>query len=83
MIRDEELGCPEDVFYAAYGDDDYRVVYYEKGNIKGMKKVMQLLYNESRHYFEFELLNEGAILPIYVKLSDYKKTWWLKEDKSK
>lgn len=79
MICDEEIGCPTDVFYNV---DNNRVVYYENGNIKGMKKVIQLFYNESRNYFEFALLNEGAILPIYAKFSDYKKTWWLKEDKS-
>ena len=70
---EEELGCPLEVRERAikYG------IYIK--NIDGEMvnfKVMLVYKNEQLGYY-FRIVNDG-----YVLLTDYKKTWFLKEDKS-
>lgn len=67
-----ELGCPVDVLFKALKNN----IYYVKDKKILKAKVMNIMS-----------LNNGNILIKYdygdvVFAKDYKKTWWLKEDKS-
>lgn len=63
----EQLGCPLDVLFKALENG----IYYVNGN---HAFVTLHYYNVTKKYG----LKDGMIIN---HLSDYKKTWWLKEDK--
>lgn len=70
----EELGCPLNVFFKAFNGiyiiDDWHDLYFAKpALINGKFKIEQ-------HYGVYD------VATYYLELKDYKKTWWLKEDKS-
>ena len=70
---EEEIGCPLEVREKAIKYGIYiKNIYGEMVNFK----VMLVYKNEQMGYY-FRFINDG-----YVLLADYKKTWWLKRDKS-
>lgn len=71
---EEKLGCPLDVFFKAFDGmyiiDDWHDLYFAKPIfINGKFKIEQ-------HYGVYD------VATYYLELRDYKKTWWLKKDKS-
>lgn len=64
----EQIGCPLDVVLKAlkYG------IYQEDG---GRRKLPFIEYNSGTNKFYFGF-------GTYCNVEDYKKTWWLKKDKS-
>ena len=71
---EEQLGCPLDVVFKALKIGIYT-------NLKNRNR------EDLTKYFCFNLYNLDTELYlgnpiIFVNLKDYKKTWWLKEDKS-
>ena len=68
---EDELGCPLDVVFKAikYG---VRTKFLDRLN------NVSLYYNEEYSLVVFNDFGSN----VYVKLKDYKKTWWLKEDMS-
>ena len=71
---EEQLGCPLDVVFKALKIGIY--THLKNRNREDLTKYFCLnLYN-----LDTELYLGNPI--IFVNLKDYKKTWWLKEDKS-
>ena len=69
---EEQLGCPLEVREKAIKYGIYiKNIYGEMVNFK----VMLVYKNEQMGYY-FRFINDG-----YVLLADYKKTWWLKENR--
>lgn len=66
-ILEEQLGCPLDVVLKAlkYG------IYQEDG---GRRKLPFIEYNSGTNKFYFGF-------GTYCNVEDYKKTWWLKENR--
>ena len=67
---EEQLGCPLDVIVRALKDGIYFYHNYYKDQI--LKYIPVLQYD---HFI-------CGSKPYIRMLKDYKKTWWLKEDKS-
>lgn len=70
---EEELGCPLEVVFKALQNG----IYFEES-----KSIGTSIYY---HTLEYEFVIEwykGKECYGYYLLSDYKKTWWLKKDKS-
>ena len=67
---EEEIGCPLEVLFRALNDG-----FYRKG-----------LFDDSLYYFEKVYIENGWLCEKQgageVLISEYKKTWWLKEDRS-
>lgn len=75
---EQDLGCPLEVIFKALKDgfyDEYGALY-KVGEF--YLDYNWLLSNPSDKYLTFNV--EGTYFEF--KLNDYKKTWWLKEDKS-
>ena len=71
---EKELGCPLEVLFKAMG----HCVYDENG--RGY--YIEHYYQERGVYQIHSVLYKGRIVEKGFNLKDYKKTWWLKEDKS-
>ena len=71
---EEQLGCPLEVAFKALKE-----IYYEDefGDLCQYQRP-RLYYSDDLKCWCWELFLGGYVLP----LKDYKKTWWLKEDKS-
>ena len=70
---EEQLGCPLEVRERALTNGIYiKNIYGDMVNFKVM-----LVYKNKELGYYFRIINDGAVL-----LKDYKKTWFLKEDKS-
>lgn len=68
---EEQLGCPLEVREQALKNGIYiENIYGEMVNFKVM-----LVYKNKELGYYFRFINDG-----YVLLTDYKKTWWLKEN---
>ena len=70
----DDLGCPLKAFFKAFNGiyiiDDWHDLYFAKPIfIDGKFKIEQ-------HYGVYD------VATYYLELNDYKKTWWLKEDRS-
>ena len=65
---EEELGCPLEVVFKALKEG----IYQSDG---GRRKYPTIEYNEATKKFYFTF-------GTYCNVDDYKKTWWLREDKS-
>lgn len=65
---EEQLGCPLEVVFKALTNG----IYQEDG---GRRKYPLIEYNGATKKFFFGF-------GTYCNVEDYKKTWWLKEDKS-
>lgn len=84
---EEELGCPLEVIFKAIKDG---VIYTEDKQGLDVKekdcyfKIFKINIYELDTYpnieYYYTIRNETHI--GFVLLKDYKKTWWLKEDKS-
>lgn len=69
---EEKLGCPLDIINKALKKGIYiKNIYDEMTNFK-----CRLTYKNEELGWYFNIING------YVMVKDYKKTWWLKEDKS-
>lgn len=75
---EEELGCPLEVMLKAlkYGFYDKYGKWYKDYDFN--LKYDWLLSNPNDKYLIFD----GEDIYFELKLRDYKKTWWLKEDMS-
>ena len=65
---EEQLGCPLEVIFKALKEG----IYQSDG---GRRKYPTIEYNGATKKFYFAF-------GTYCNVEDYKKTWWLKEDKS-
>lgn len=90
-MLEEEIGCPLDVVFRALRDGVY-VLDEETG---GTKHILRGFVNHTQDYEmeEFGFVDDrvwamikdeetGLDIPIVYAWNDYKKTWWLREDKS-
>jgi len=69
---DEQLGCPLEVVFKALKDGIFiENIYGEIINFK-----CRLAYKNEELGWYFNIING------YVMVKDYKKTWWLRKDKS-
>jgi hypothetical protein len=88
---EEELGCSLEVVVKALKNGVY-VLDEETG---GTKLILRGFINSTQDYEDgtFGFIDDrywamkklevtGLCVPIYYAWKDYKKTWWLKEDKS-
>ena len=66
---EEQIGCPIDVFFRALNEGIYN---------EGMKHFNIEHYFADRNSFDIHY-NHSVLV---FKVSDYKKTWWLKADRS-
>ena len=71
---EEELGCPLEVLFKALGNN----VYDETGKAW----YIEHYYQEFRRYEIHSVRYYGKLCDMKFKTKDYKKTWWLKADKS-
>ena len=76
---EEELGCPIEVILKAITEGIY--VYDVNSNCR------KVIKEEPTFILDKDIINEKkgfgfVITGRYIYLKDYKKTWWLKEDKS-
>lgn len=69
---EEQLGCPLDVLMNALNG----CIYYMDDDCLECEVNPYLV--KDYHGFAFDIFDYGS----WFYLSDYKKTWWLKEDKS-
>lgn len=82
---EEGLGCPIEVVFKALKNGIWTYVYYdceEKENKNKLKHIYPSLYFVSNFKIDKFMFNCGDNGYYSVKLKDYKKTWWLKEDRS-
>lgn len=83
---EEEIGCPLEILFRALEDGFYvdkEQVEKEPAweNNKGLTKIGCPKYFKLNMWYKtIEVDREGQYLEI--ELSDYKKSWWLKEDRS-
>ncbi len=82
----EQIGCPLEVVFRALKDGFYvDKEQVEKQpaweNNKGLTKIGSSKYFRLNMWYK-TIEVEREIHYLEVELSDYKKTWWLKEDKS-
>lgn len=77
---EESVGCPLDVVVKLFRQD---FIYFKYlSNVQTMKvKVIKGLSYGSNPGWYFTCIYDNVDF-IYISLRDYKKTWWLKEDKS-
>jgi len=78
----EELGCPLEVLFKALKNGIYKYMYFDVNN--PIFRHFDELETDGEFLF-FEYLNHdtyGQEENGDVYLKDYKKTWWLKEDRS-
>ena len=69
---EEQLGCPLEVVFKALINGIYiKNIYGEMINFK-----CRITYKNEELGWYFNIING------YVMVKDYKKTWWLKKDKS-
>ena len=71
---EEQLGCSLEVVFKALG----HCIYDEEGNAW----YIEHYYQEHNVYQLHSVRNFGRIADKKFNTKDYKKTWWLKEDKS-
>ncbi len=71
---EEELGCPLEILISALK----RGIYVD--NLNG---IPERLIVDLNNFLSFTVWNKKTYCKEgYVELKDYKKTWWLEEDKS-
>lgn len=85
---EEQLGCPLEVFFK-WLKADYVYAYSEerKEFERFTNYALDEMFNKKEMIFQlvdYEYDDDfgGGAVFMELKLSDYKKTWWLKEDKS-
>lgn len=78
---EEELGCPLEVMFKALKNG----IYYEHSYYSGDKIIEEIKFEIQPELYLTNAFNDYA-LNVYTDyskaLKDYKKTWWLKEDRS-
>ena len=82
---EEELGCFIKVLIEALKNGIWTYEYWDcekKENKNKLKHIRPSLYFEPSFEIDKFMFNCGDHGYYSVKLKDYKKTWWLKEDKS-
>lgn len=67
---EESLGCPLEVVFKALENGIYTID-------KTWYPLVNILFENKKLYCQAKFKN-----PIEVHIKDYKKTWWLKEDRS-
>lgn len=67
---EEQLGCPLEVVFKALENGIYTID-------KTWYPLVNMHFENKNLYCQAEFKN-----PIVVHIKDYKKTWWLKEDKT-
>jgi hypothetical protein len=80
---EEQLGCPLDVVFKALKNGfKFKILSHKLGTKN--ETVEQIIYCDYAYIYYADDIKEWCISTIndYFYLKDYKKTWWLKEDKS-
>ena len=78
---EEEIGCPLEIFLKlALKKIDTIFVEYDDGWDNEFNAIVSSIYDDSKDYQEPNWVIETNITTFKVK--DYKKTWWLKKDRS-
>ncbi len=82
----EEIGCPVDVLHKALKDGFY-VDMTQVKKIPNWEEPTGIKYIGCPKYFRFNLWYKTIEVDRFghyleVQLKDYKKTWWLKADRS-
>lgn len=67
---EEQLGCSLDILFKALSDGIWSVRY----NTYKHSKIHRLTFINGNYYL--------VVDDSYYNIKDYKKTWWLREDKS-
>ena len=80
----DELGCPLEVFYELLKERNYYFEYNEK--VYYNKNCYINTVNVNDGFISVSVGNEELrkkyIFDVKLYFKDYKKTWWLKEDRS-
>ena len=86
---EEELGCPLEAVVRATRDGIYatRRKWYGTESIEVFEKFNVTfdgysLWNEDEYPYNYDEIFKISPICNEFRLYDYKKTWWLKEDKS-
>ena len=80
---EEQIGCPFDVVFKALKNGfKFKILSHKLGTKQ--ETVEQIIYCDYAYIYYADDIKEWCISTIndYFYLKDYKKTWWLKEDKS-
>ena len=80
---EEELGCPLEVLFKLVKQNKF---YYEQDDELHLIVCFEIELRNGKIYFDESWLDHdielGDFGTIELPLSDYKKTWWLKDDRS-
>lgn len=81
-LEEQEIGCPLDVLFKALKNGIYKYMWFDKDNpvfrhFDELTTDGEFLFYE---YLNHDTYGQDEIGDVYLK--DYKKTWWLKEDRS-
>ena len=77
---EEELGCLLKVIRQLFKQDFIYFKYPANVQVMKVKVIKRLSYGSNPDWY-FTCIYDNLDF-IYISLKDYKKTWWLKEDKS-
>ena len=75
-----ELGCPLEVIAKLFGQKFIYFKYPANVQIMKVKVIKGLSYGSNLGWY-FTCIYDNLNF-IYISLRDYKKAWWLKEDRS-
>ena len=80
---EEQIGCPLEVVFKALTNGFKFIISSHKLGTQN-QRVNQMIYCDYAYLYYANDVKEWCISTIndYFYLKDYKKTWWLKEDKS-
>ena len=76
---EEELGCPLEVLGKA---SNQKQIYVKKFNMYVEIRNIAIYEQATRPYIEYLYRDVNKVKVREVWIDEYKKTWWLKEDKS-
>lgn len=76
---EEELGCPLEVVFKAINQDYIYFKYLANWVGRKVKVIKSIKLGIKGYYIEI-IIDNMAFETVWLK--DYKKTWWLKEDRS-
>ena len=80
---EEELGCSLNIIRQLFGQDWIYFKYLSNVKVMKVNVIKGLKYGSNPGwYFTCVYYGEDCADFIHISLRDYKKTWWLKEDRS-
>ena len=81
---EEQIGCPLEVLFRALKDGIYHNENYGKTSTKEYESYLSFSKSSipNDYCIEIHYYFDGIYGTSYYSLKDYKKTWWLKADRS-